>query len=187
MLGRRRGGHAVETEIPKLRRFARMLTRNDAEADDLVQETLLRALSKFEGYRGQSSLSTWLCQILVNLHRSKRRQDARRRELLEERGADEDRVAPRQEHAIELGETLAALDDLPEEQREAITLVAIDGVAYSEAAEILGLKLGTLMSRISRGRAAIRAAMEGTARRGRAPAAREQSGDGLRRQVERMS
>ncbi|MEM6679345.1 MAG: sigma-70 family RNA polymerase sigma factor [Pseudomonadota bacterium] len=167
MLGRRRRRHAVEDEIPKLRRFARMLARNDAEADDLVQEALLRAISRFDTFRGQSSLGTWLCQILVNLHRSRRRQDARRRELLEERGADEDRVAPRQEHALELEQTLDALGALPEEQREAITLVAIDGVAYAEAAQILGVKLGTLMSRISRGRAAIRAAMEGSARDGR--------------------
>lgn len=144
-----------------------MLARNDAEADDLVQEALLRAISRFDTFRGQSSLGTWLCQILVNLHRSRRRQDARRRELLEERGADEDRVAPRQEHALELEQTLDALGALPEEQREAITLVAIDGVAYAEAAQILGVKLGTLMSRISRGRAAIRAAMEGSARDGR--------------------
>lgn len=137
-----------------------MLTRNHAEADDLVQETLLRALAKFDSYRGQSSLGTWLCQILVNFHRSRRRQDARRRELLEERDFGEDRVAARQEHVVELGQTLAALDDLPEEQREAIVLVALDGVSYADAAEILGVKLGTLMSRISRGRAAIRAAME---------------------------
>ncbi|MEM8623587.1 MAG: sigma-70 family RNA polymerase sigma factor [Pseudomonadota bacterium] len=183
MLGRRRSGHAVEQEIPKLTRFARMLTRNDAEADDLVQETLLRALSKFDSYRGQAALSTWLCQILVNLHRSKRRQDARRRELLDERGPDEDRVAPRQEHAVELGQTIDALDGLPAEQREAIVLVAIDGVAYNQAAEILGVKLGTLMSRISRGRSAIRAAMEGTGRPGRPPAASEQANAELRRQA----
>ncbi|MEM8761489.1 MAG: sigma-70 family RNA polymerase sigma factor [Pseudomonadota bacterium] len=186
MLGRR-SRHAVENEIPKLRRFARMLARNDAEADDLVQEALLRALAKFDTYRGQSSLGTWLCQILVNLHRSKRRQEARRRELLEERGADEDRVPARQEHAIELGETLAALDDLPEEQREAIVLVAIDGVAYAEAAEILGVKLGTLMSRISRGRASIRAAMDGTARRGGKSVRDDPGTADLHRQRERVS
>ncbi|MEM6972825.1 MAG: sigma-70 family RNA polymerase sigma factor [Pseudomonadota bacterium] len=168
MFGRRQNAHAVEQEIPKLRRFARMLARNDAEADDLVQETLLRAISKFDTYGGRSALGTWLCQILVNLHRSRRRQDARRRELLEERGADEDRVAARQEHAVELEQTIAALQNLPEEQREAIVLVAIEGVSYNEAADILGVKLGTLMSRISRGRSAIRAEMEGaTTRRSR--------------------
>lgn len=139
-----------------------MLARSDTEADDLVQETLLRAIAKFDTFGGRAALGTWLCQILVNLHRSRHRQDARRRELLEERGADDDRVAPRQEQALELEQTLAALDDLPEEQREAIVLVAIDGVSYAEAADVLGVKLGTLMSRISRGRAAIRAAMEGS-------------------------
>lgn len=161
MFKRRRSRHAVESEIPKLRRFARMLARSEGEADDLVQETLLRAIAKFDSYRGQAALGTWLCQILVNLHRSKWRQEARRRELLEERGADEDRVAARQEHALELEQTLEALDNLPVEQREAIVLVAIEGVAYAQAAEILGIKLGTLMSRISRGRAAIRKAMDG--------------------------
>ncbi|MEL6265766.1 MAG: sigma-70 family RNA polymerase sigma factor [Pseudomonadota bacterium] len=168
MLGRRRRRHAVEAEIPKLRRFARMLARNDPEADDLVQETLLRAIAKFDSFDGRAALGTWLCQILVNLHRSRHRQDARRRELLEERGADEDRVAARQEHAVELRQTLDALDRLPGDQREAIVLVAVDGVSYAEAAAILGVKLGTLMSRISRGRATIRAEMEGmTAARGR--------------------
>ncbi|MEM6421091.1 MAG: sigma-70 family RNA polymerase sigma factor [Pseudomonadota bacterium] len=169
MLRRKRRGHAVETEIPKLRRFARMLARNEAEADDLVQETLLRAIAKFDSYRGQAALGTWLCQILVNLHRSKWRQDARRRELLEQRGPDEDRVAARQEHAVELEQTLAALDGLPQEQREAIVLVALEGVAYAEAAEILGVKLGTLMSRIARGRAAIRKIMDGSAAADRQP------------------
>jgi RNA polymerase sigma-70 factor (ECF subfamily) len=166
MFGRRRREHVLEAEIPKLRRFARMLARSDAEADDLVQETLLRALSKLDDFRGEAQLGTWLGQILVNLHRSKRRQDARRQNLLEERGADEDRVAARQEHALELDQTLEALDRLPDEQREAIALVALEGISYAAAAEVLGVKLGTLMSRISRGRAAIRAAMEGSAAEG---------------------
>lgn len=139
-----------------------MLTRNAAEADDLVQETLLRALRSLDGFRGGSSLRTWLSQILINLHRSGRRQEARRRELLEERGPDEDRVAPSQEHAMELEQTLEALQRLPDEQREAIALVALGGTSYAEAAEVLGVKLGTLMSRIARGRAAMRAALDGT-------------------------
>lgn len=138
-----------------------MLTGNHAEADDLVQETLLRALRSLDGFGERSSLGTWLSSILINIHRSERRRAARRRVLLDEQPPPSESVGAAQEHRVELAETLAALDDLPEEQREAIALVALGGVTYAEAAEVLGVKLGTLMSRISRGRGAIRARIDG--------------------------
>jgi RNA polymerase sigma-70 factor (ECF subfamily) len=162
MIKRRGGDYDLEAEIPRLRRLARMLAGGDrAEADDLVQETLLRALRSIDGFRGGSSLSTWLASILVNLHRSGRRRDARRRTLMDGQRPPEEAEPARQEQRVELEETLEALAALPEDQREAIALVALEGVGYAEAAEVLGVKLGTLMSRIARGRKAMRAAMDG--------------------------
>lgn len=153
-------------EIPRLRRFARLLAAGDrAEADDLVQETLLRALGALDTFRGGSTLSTWLASIMLNLHRSHRRRDARRRELMAAQRPPEEAEPARQEQRVELDETLAALAALPGEQREALALVALEGMGYGAAAEVLGVPLGTLMSRVSRGRRAMRAAVEGSQKR----------------------
>lgn len=162
---RRRDGASLEAELPRLRRFARSLARDRAEADDLVQETLLRALSRLDDLRDVDRLGAWLAQIMVNLHRSRRRDAARRRALLESRPPPVDQEPARQEGKLELDQTLAALARLPEEQREAVALVSLGGLGYAEAAEALGVRLGTLMSRVSRGRAALRAEMEGAATR----------------------
>ncbi|MEL6217169.1 MAG: sigma-70 family RNA polymerase sigma factor [Pseudomonadota bacterium] len=173
---------ALEEEIPRLRRFARLLTRGDASrADDLVQETLLRALRSLESYREDAGLGTWMTSIMLNLHRSEHRQEVRRRAQLSAHfdgeavalprarsadGADETVIPEpsepaRQEQRLEVAQTLEALGGLPEDQRVPIALVAVGQMSYADAARTLGIKLGTLMSRISRGRAAMRARLEG--------------------------
>ncbi len=157
------GGRSAElaAEIPRLRRFARLLTRGDtAQADDLVQETLLRALRSIESFREEAGLGTWMTTIMLNIHRSEHRRQARRSAEPEE-AAPEPSEPARQEQRIEVRDTLAALGALPEEQRLAIALVSVQDMSYAEAARTLGIKLGTLMSRISRGRAAMRARLEG--------------------------
>ena len=168
--GRKGGREALEAEIPRLRRFARVLTRGDgARADDLVQETLLRALGAIDGFRAESGLGTWLTTIMLNVHRSEQRRQSRARAHAdrEARAAPAEPAEPaRQEQRLEVRETLAALEALPEEQRLAISLVSVGEMSYADAARVLGVKLGTLMSRISRGRAAMRARLEG-ARSGR--------------------
>lgn len=162
---RPRDAGLLEAEIPQLRRFSRVLVRGDqAAADDLVQETLLRALRSLTSFRADASLSTWLTAIMLNVHRSQKRVAKRKPEEPE---ADTELPEPsepaRQEQRIEVMQTMDALDALPEEQRLAIALVSIHEMSYRDAAESLGVKLGTLMSRISRGRAAMRAQLEGQA------------------------
>lgn len=157
------GARALEAEIPRLRRLARMLTRGDrSEADDLVQEALLRALCGLDRFRGGSALSTWLTAILLNIHRSALRKKTRAAAHVAAVGDAEPAEPARQEQRMEVAETLEALDALPEEQRLAIGLVAVGEMTYAEAADALGVKMGTLMSRISRGRAAMRARIEGS-------------------------
>lgn len=160
--GRRRGATELEDEIPRLRRFARVLTRGDAAAaDDLVQETLLRALGGLDSFREEAGLGTWMTTIMLNIHRSEhRRRVLRDAHLAEEAAAPEPSEPARQVQRIEVAETLEALDSLPDEQRIAIALVSIGDMSYADAARSLGVKLGTLMSRISRGRAAMRARLE---------------------------
>ncbi|MEM1314070.1 MAG: sigma-70 family RNA polymerase sigma factor [Pseudomonadota bacterium] len=158
----RRAADDIAQELPRLRRVARVLTRGDAaEADDLVQETLLRALKAADGFRGASKVGTWLTSILVNLHRSARRRAVVRRRWLDAQPREEPTEPARQEQSLEVKQTLQALDALSGEQRAAIAMISVGGASYAEAAEALGVPLGTLMSRISRGRAAMRKAMEG--------------------------
>ena len=159
---RRRAADDIAGELPRLRRVARVLTRGDAaQADDLVQETLLRALKAADGFRGGSTVGTWLTSILVNLHRSERRRAAVRRRWLEAQPKEEPSQPARQEQSLEVAQTLEALNALSEDQRAAIAMISVGGASYAEAAEALGVPLGTLMSRISRGRAAMRRAMDG--------------------------
>lgn len=146
----------IARELPRLRRYARAL-RNDAGADDLVQDCLERALRKSELWRRGSNMRAWLFKILYNVHLSSLR-DARRAPaimpldelggVLSERG--------RQLDSIELEEMSRALARLPVEQRDVITLVALEGMRYDEAADVLGISMGTVRSRLSRGRAALR-------------------------------
>lgn len=152
----------LTAEIPYLRKMARLTTRGDAsDADDLVQETLLKAMTSLESFRGEASLRTWLTTIMVNIHRSERRRAAHRDRYLASQPREEPAAPAQQEQRVEVAETLAALRDLPEDQRLAIAAVVGGEMSYAEASKALGVKLGTLMSRISRGRAALRRATEG--------------------------
>jgi len=156
------GRQDIVDEIPNLRRFARVLVKGDmATADDLVQETLLRALRSAETYRGGSSVRTWLSSIMLNTFRSDRRRAARHRNHLDTLPEGEPTEPARQVQRLEVKDALAVLADLPEDQRLPIALVATGHMSYSEAADALDVKLGTLMSRIARGRATMRAKLEG--------------------------
>jgi RNA polymerase sigma-70 factor (ECF subfamily) len=141
-----------------LRRYARSLTRDDAQAEDLVQDALVRAYERRGTFRAGASLRTWLLSILHNVfidERRRRAADQRQRRRVAEIAeaaapADqESRVRFRQVHAAFLG--------LPPEQRAALHLVAIEGLPYHEAAAALGIPVGTLMSRLGRARATLRA------------------------------
>jgi len=147
----------VEANVPALRRYARGLTRNREMADDLVQDCLERAIRKKGLWRPTGTIRSWLFRILLNIHRNNLRQGRRRPApvALEELGTEPVHWAE-QPSRLALAETAAALETLPLEQREALLLVVLEEVSYAEAAAILGIPIGTLMSRIGRARARLR-------------------------------
>ncbi|MGA0595179.1 sigma-70 family RNA polymerase sigma factor [Enterovirga sp. CN4-39] len=148
----------VAAELPSLRRYAQALTRDEGAADDLVQDALLRAFERRSTFRLGGNIRSWLLSVLHNVF-----VDGRRRAAAQRRGEAEaarlaDVALPAgQESAVRLAQVKQAFFSLPEEQRAALHLVAVEGLAYSEAAEALGIPVGTLMSRLGRARAALRA------------------------------
>lgn len=145
----------MEALVPALRRFAWSLCRNADEADDLVQDCLEQALGAWHRRRAEADLRPWLFAILYHRHISGRRSAARRARLLEE-AADTATLASPQDAAVHCAQVLAQLDTLPEEQRAVLLLVGVEGLSYEEAAEVLGVPVGTVMSRLSRGRERLR-------------------------------
>ena len=144
-------------QLAALRRYARSLVRNPDEAEDLVHDALVRALERKSTFRSGGSIRNWLMSILHNTHidRLRRERAINRRENAV---ADlVDTVAPAgQEHSVRLAQVREAFLALPEDQREALHLVAIEELSYQEAADVLNIPVGTLMSRLGRGRAALR-------------------------------
>ncbi|GGE09037.1 RNA polymerase sigma factor [Aureimonas endophytica] len=143
--------------VPALRRYARALTHDRESADDLVQDCLERAIRKKGLWRPIGPLRPWLFRILLNLHRNGLRQKRRAPPAvaLDEIGT-EPAVAAGQPGRVALAEMARAMERLPPDQREALLLVAVEGLAYAEAAAVLGIPIGTLMSRIGRARALLR-------------------------------
>jgi RNA polymerase sigma-70 factor, ECF subfamily len=143
---------AVLAAVPSLRAFAISLSGNVDRADDLVQETLLRALVNIDSFEPGTNLSAWLFTILRNLFRSEYRK--RRREVEDGDGtyAESLKSQPEQEARVEFREFRAALAKLPSDQREALILVGASGFSYEEAAGICGCAVGTIKSRVNRAR-----------------------------------
>lgn len=166
----------IEMHIPGLRRFACALLRGDRErADDLVQDCLERALSRWHLRRADGNLRGWLYTILYNRflsdqHRQKRRgvHDA----LTESIEAELPQIKGGQEEALEHRDLLRAFAALPEEQRSVLFLVGVEDLSYDETAHVLGVPIGTVMSRLSRGRDRLRQFLNGDA---------DQRGNALRR------
>ena len=150
------------TWVPRLRRYARALAGNRADADDLVQDTLERAWSRAGLWRGVSDMRGWLFSIMHNLH-----VDGVRRPRVATQAMDDDTpeiaVAPTQGERLAVLDLQAALDLLPMEQKEIVLLVALEDMSYAEVASTLGIPIGTVMSRLSRGRERLRALMDGRA------------------------
>ena len=153
-------GALLEPLIPALRRYAYALMRDHAAADDLVQDTLERALSRWTSRRPDGELRAWLFTILRNLHIDAHRQGQRRGAHVEIDEADHRETAARQEMALEARDVLAALEQLPEEQKSLLLLIGVEDFSYEEAARILGVPIGTVMSRLSRARQKLRSIVE---------------------------
>ena len=143
---------AVLAAVSSLRAFAISLCGNVDRADDLVQETLLRALANIDSFEPGSNMPAWLFTILRNLFRSEYRK--RRREVEDAEGtyAQTLKSQPEQSSRIEFQEFRAALAKLPPDQREALILVGASGFSYEEAAQICGCAVGTIKSRVNRAR-----------------------------------
>jgi RNA polymerase sigma-70 factor (ECF subfamily) len=143
---------AVLAAVPSLRAFAISLCGNVDRADDLVQETMLRALANINSFQPGTNMSAWLFTILRNLFRSEYRK--RRREVEDGDGsyADTLKSQPEQSSRVEFEEFRTALAKLPADQREALILVGASGFSYEEAAEICGCAVGTIKSRVNRAR-----------------------------------
>ncbi|MEO6281320.1 sigma-70 family RNA polymerase sigma factor [Roseateles sp.] len=147
--------------MPRLNRYARALHRNREDADDLVQDTLERAWTRAGLWRGVGDMRGWLFSIMHNLH-----VDALRRgrlDLVDLEQPPDIPVAASQAERLALRDLDAALAALPHEQCQVLLLVALEGMAYAEIAEALDIPIGTVMSRLSRGRERLRGLVNGRA------------------------
>jgi RNA polymerase sigma-70 factor, ECF subfamily len=153
----------IARELPHLYHYALALLRNTDAADDLVQDCLERALRKRQLWRRQGSLRSWLFRILYHVFLNTRHTRRRERLVVPLEAIEPTMTeSPRQEKYIEYRAIAQALDQLPEPQYAAIMLIALEGLAYDEAAWILGVPVGTLRSRLSRGRETLRTLRTGT-------------------------
>lgn len=151
----------LEVEIPRLRRYARALTRDMTRADDLVQSCLTRAVAKQHLWQPGTDLRAWLFTILHNQHVNDVRRSVREGvSVAVEEMAPVLTVAPSAMAALQLRDLEAAIAKLPQEQRQVILLVGLEGMRYEEVASILGVPVGTVRSRLSRGRDQLRRLME---------------------------
>jgi RNA polymerase sigma-70 factor (ECF subfamily) len=141
-----------------LRRYARSLTRDETQAEDLVQDTLVRAYERRGTFRPGGNLRGWLLSILHNTFIDERRRHAAESRRAQDLAEQSEASAPAdQESRVRLRQVQQAFMSLPEEQRAVLHLVAIEGLSYQEAAATLDIPIGTLMSRLGRARAALRA------------------------------
>jgi RNA polymerase sigma-70 factor (ECF subfamily) len=147
----------VERAIPALRRYARALTRDVEIADDLVQDTLVRALRSEHLFHG-GDVRSWLYTILTNLNRNRLRSLARRPTMTLIGDDDAPDMAGPEAGGRDIERALA---NLVEDQRAALLLVVLEGLTYREVADIQGVPVGTVMSRLARARAQIRAYLDG--------------------------
>ena len=160
----------LEAEIPKLRRYARALTRDPARADDLVQNSLVRAIAKQHLWQPETDLRAWLFTILHHQNVNDVRSASRRGD-----GVPVEKVAPTlvalsdPTAALQIRDLERAMAALPEGQRQVILLVGLEGMRYEEVATILGIPIGTVRSRLSRGRETLRILMDVSGRAGISP------------------
>lgn len=155
--------------LPRLRRFAYVLTKDMEQADDLVQDTCLRALDRIAQWEEGTRLDSWLFRIAQNIWFDKLRA-LRTRGHVEEIDADQDYVGEDGRDVVEsrlaLSDISKALEKLTPEQQVLVALVCIDGLSYKEAADTLEIPIGTVMSRLARARQSLHTAMQGGVKSG---------------------
>lgn len=156
----------VKEHWTRLHRFIIKNIGNQSDAEDLTQQAFTEAVRSLESFRGQSELSTWLYGIAMNLVRNylarapHRRFDFTDDSELEHSASEQPNPEEQAEHTQRLGALAAALEDLPPRMREVLLMVAVDELSYEDAAVLLTVPVGTVRSRLSRARAALRAKLE---------------------------
>ena len=154
-------GDQIVDHIPALRRYARVLVRTSDRADDLVQDCVERALSRASLYQPDTNLRAWLFTIMRNIAITQTRKDKLRRSYAAERMAMDRRAeAPTQPDTIVLKDSLRMLGKLSSGEQQAVTLLGLYDLSYEEAAGLSGLPVGTMKSRLSRGRQRLRALLD---------------------------
>jgi len=148
--------------LPRLRRFARTLARDPHDADDLVQIAVERALARSEQLRPDSQLSSWMFGIVRNAWIDESRTRGRRNRIFAPEELGENVGDAASENHTDVLCVQDAMARLPDEQRIAVGLVLVEGLSYKEAAEIMGIPVGTLTSRLARGREALQAMLADT-------------------------
>lgn len=147
----------IVTLLPRMRRFARNLTRNPHDADDVVQIALERALTRLDQWRSDARLDSWMFKIVRNAWIDEVRARGRRNKIFLAAEAGDNVGTDPIARETELMSVQSAMARLPEDQREAVSLVLVEGLPYREAAEVLDVPIGTLTSRLARGRNALQA------------------------------
>lgn len=158
---------AILAELPRLRRYARALVRDRDMADDLVQDCIEKALSRIDNWQTGDNPRRWLFTIMHHIFIDQLRRIKRRVETVEIAGEADGAFAsrPTQMDNLHAREVFDALQTIAPERRSALVLVAVEGMSYAEAATVLGIPAGTLMSRIARGREELRAQLDDSSRR----------------------
>ena len=151
-------------ELPALRRYGRVLCREREAAEDLLQDCVERALRRRHLWRRPGNFRAWLFRIMHNIHANDVRWRARRPRSVALEEGHTGAAAPVQELRAEVGQTLAALDQLGDDQRQLLVLIAVEGFSYRETARILALPEGTVMSRMARARERLLDIRDGQAR-----------------------
>lgn len=146
--------------VPRLRRFARNLTRNQHDADDVVQIALERALTRLDQWHSDARLDSWLFRIVRNAWIDEVRSRGRRAKIFLAEEAGQQVGIDTLQQETDLMSVQAAMARLPEDQRAAVSLVLVEGLPYQEAANVLEIPIGTLTSRLARGRDALQALLE---------------------------
>lgn len=150
-------GNLLANEIPRLRRYARALTRDASATDDLVQNCLLRALTRAHLWEPGTNLRAWLFTILHNQHVNDLRRDRRAHLAVPlDDAAQFLSEAPRQGVALQVRDLSRALDRLPRHQRQTLLLAGLEDMSYDEVAQKMGVSVGTVRSRLNRGRKMLR-------------------------------
>ena len=155
---------AVVSYVPALRSFGRLLTHSSSEAEDLVQDTLVKALANINSFEPGTNMRAWLFTILRNTFYTQTRKRQREKEGMSTVASTQTAQKPNQEWAVRMSDVEDALRRLPETQREALLLVGGAGLSYEEAAAICNCALGTIKSRVNRARQGLLDLMDGQER-----------------------